>query len=228
MMEIERKLKALDRLYAVYDDYARTLDSACRMHCHACCTTHVTLTTLEAYKICTALPPGERQKLFDRIRAASDLKRFRPATTTNALAELCAADADLPSEPDESTRSKCPLLTDGLCTVYAWRPFNCRCLISRAPCAENGYADMDEAAVAVNTVFLQTVEHVDADGCSGNLLDVLAVLSAEEAFAAYAGGALHCSGNGLIANRPMKVLMVPPDYRRQIEPILQRLRAIRV
>jgi hypothetical protein len=228
MMEIERKLKALDRIYAVYDEYARTLASACRMHCHTCCTTHVTLTTLEAYKICTALPPGEREKRFDRIRAASDLKRFRPTTTTNALAELCAADADLPPEPDESTRSQCPLLAAELCTIYAWRPFNCRCLISRTPCAESGYADMDEAEVAVNTIFLQTIEHVDADGCSGNLLDLLEVLADEDRRAAYAGGTLHCSGNGLIANRPMKVLMVPPEYRRQIEPILQRLRGIRV
>lgn len=227
-MVIERKLMALDRIYAVYDDYARTLDTACRLHCHACCTTHVTLTTLEAYKICTALPPSEREKLFERIRAAAHLKRFRPTTTTNALAELCAADADLPPEPDESIRTKCPLLADELCTIYAWRPFNCRCLFSRTPCAEGGYADMSEAVVAVNTVFLQTFEHVDADGCSGNLLDVLAVLADEETRANYAGGGLHCSGNGLIANRPLKVLMVPPDYRRQIEPILQRLREIRV
>jgi hypothetical protein len=87
---------------------------------------------------------------------------------------------------------------------------------------------MSEAVVAVNTVFLQTVEHVDADGCSGNLLDVLAVLADEETRANYAGGGLHCSGNGLIANRPLKVLMVPPDCRKQIEPILQRLREIRV
>mgnify|MGYP001600227260 FL=1 len=87
---------------------------------------------------------------------------------------------------------------------------------------------MDEALVAVNTLFLQTVEHVDADGCSGNLLDVLDVLADDETRAAYAAGSLRCSGNGLIANRPMSVMMVPPEHRHQIEPILQRLRAIRV
>jgi hypothetical protein len=87
---------------------------------------------------------------------------------------------------------------------------------------------MDEAVVAVNTLFLQTVEHVDAEGCSGNLLDVLDVLASEEKRAAYAGGVLHCTGNGLIPNRPIKVLMVPPEHRQRIEPILQRLKAIRV
>jgi len=227
-MEIERKLKALDRIYAVYDDFVRTQPTACKMHCQECCTTHVALTTLEAYKICETLPPGECQKLYSRIRAASDLKRFRPTTTTNVLAELCAADEDLPAEPDEATRAKCPLLAEELCSIYALRPFNCRCFISRTPCAESGYADVDAALVAVNTLFLQTVEHVDADGCSGNLLDVLMVLAEEETRAAYSSGALHCSGKGLIANRPMRVLMVPPEHRQRIEPMLQRLRAIRV
>jgi Fe-S-cluster containining protein len=227
-MEIERKLKALDRIYAVYDDFIRTQTTACKMHCHACCTAHVTLTTLEAYKICETLPPGERQGLFNRVRAAADVKRFQPSTTTNALAELCAADGDLPEEPDEAGRGNCPLLAEELCSIYALRPFNCRCFISRTPCSESGFADMDEVLVAVNTLFLQTVEHVDADGCSGNLLDVLDVLASEEKRAHYASGSFHCTENGLIANRPMRVLMVPPEHRQRIDPILQRLRAIRV
>lgn len=227
-MQIERKLEALDRIYAVYDDFVRTQTIACKMHCHACCTTRVSLTTLEAYKICKTLPSGECQRLFNRIRAAADVERFRPTTTTNALAELCAADGDLPEEPDEAGRSKCPLLAEELCSIYALRPFNCRCFVSRTLCSESGFADMDEALVAVNTLFLQTVEHVDADGCSGSLLDVLMVLAKEETRAAYCSGALHCSAEGLVANRPMQVLMVPPEHRQQIEPILQRLRAIRV
>jgi hypothetical protein len=227
-MEIDRKLKALDRIYAVYDEFIRTRETACQKHCHQCCSTHVTLTTLEAYKICATLPPGEREKMFRQVRAASALKRFQPAVTTNALAELCAKDEDLPAENEASADEECPLLTEELCSIYALRPFNCRCFISRTPCGEQGFADVDEAALAVNTLFLQTVEHVDADGCSGNLLDVLAVLASEENRKAYAGGALHCTGNGLIANRPMKVLMLPPEQRERIAPILNKLRAIRI
>jgi len=227
-MEIDRKLKALDRIYAVYDGFIRTRETACKMHCHQCCTTHVTLTTLEAYKICNTLPPGEREKLFRRVREASGLKRFQPAVTTNALAELCAEDVDLPAENEAPANEKCPLLAEDLCSIYALRPFNCRCFISRTPCGGKGYADVDEAVLAVNTLFLQTVEHVDADGCSGNLLDVLEVLASEEKRTAYAGGALHCTGNGLIANRPLKVLMLPPEQREAIEPIMRKLKAIRI
>ncbi|MGE5256122.1 MAG: YkgJ family cysteine cluster protein [Hyphomicrobiales bacterium] len=227
-MEIERKLKALDRIFAVYDDFVRTQDSACQRHCHQCCTTRVSLTTLETYKICHTLPAGEHEKLFRRVREASGLKRFRPALTTNALAELCAQDDDLPPESEEFTSEECPLLAEDLCTIYALRPFNCRCFISRVPCAEKGFADVGEEVLAVNTLFLQTIEHLDADGCSGNLLDVLEVLASEEKRAAYAAGSLHCTGNGLIANRPMKVLMLPPEHREKIDPIMRKLRDIKV
>jgi len=227
-MEIERKLKALDRIFAVYDEFVRTQDSACKMHCHQCCTTRVSLTTVEAYKICETLPAGEREKLFNRLREASGLKRFRPAVTTNALAELCAEDEDLPPENEESTGEKCPLLAEDLCLIYALRPFNCRCFISRVACAEKGFADIGGEVLAVNTLFLQTIEHLDADGCSGNLLDVLEVLASEERRASYAAGSLHCTGSGLIANRRMKVLMLPPEHREKIDPILSKLKAIRV
>lgn len=227
-MDIERKLKALDRIYAVYDEFVRSLDTACKPQCHQCCTTHVTSTTLEAYKIGEALPPGEREKLFRRIREASGLKRFRPAVTTNALAELCAKDEDLPAETDEPVGDKCPLLVEDLCSIYALRPFNCRCFISRTACEGKGYADVADAVLAVNTLFLQTVEHVDAEGCSGNLLDVLDVLASDEKRRVYGIGALHCTANGLIANCAMRVLMLPPEHREKIEPILKKLRQIRI
>ena len=227
-MEIERKLNALDRIYAVYDEFIRTQPTACRMYCHRCCTTHVTVTSLEAYKIFETLPSGEREKLLRRVNEASELKRFQPVVTTNTLAELCAADQEPPAENETFTNDTCPLLIHDLCSIYALRPFNCRCFISRTPCEKKGYADVDEAVLAVNTIFLQTIEHVDADGCSGNLLDVLKVLADEEKRNAYAVGRLHCSGNGLIANRPLKVLMAPPEQRETIEPIARKLRGIRV
>jgi hypothetical protein len=198
------------------------------MHCHRCCTTRVSLTTLEGYRICATLPPGERDKLLRKVCEASAPHRFRPALTTNTLAELCARDEDLPPENDAPAGETCPLLAEDLCSIYAIRPFNCRCFISRVPCAEKGYADVGEAVIAVNTLFLQTIEHLDADGCSGNLLDVLAVLASEEKRSSYADGFLNCTGCGLVANRPMTVLMLAPEHRDQIDPIMRKLREIRV
>ena len=47
-MKIERKLKALRQVLALYDELAGALETACRPGCSRCCTDRVTLTTLEA------------------------------------------------------------------------------------------------------------------------------------------------------------------------------------
>ena len=50
-MNLDNKSAALDRINRVYEDYVTGLDLACRKNCCHCCTTHVTMTTLEAYQI---------------------------------------------------------------------------------------------------------------------------------------------------------------------------------
>ncbi|MFO7708070.1 MAG: hypothetical protein R6V84_07835 [Desulfobacterales bacterium] len=227
-MEVGRKLKALEAVCAVYDEFARTQARACSPRCTTCCTTHVTVTTLEAFKIRAALFPGEWSRLSERLSARAGIKRLRPRLTTNALATLCAEGGDPPPENEEASPVSCPLLAEDLCSIYALRPFNCRCFISRLPCTQKGTAEVDEFVLSLNTVFLQTIEHLDSDGCSGNLLDVLAVMADEPKQAAYAAGALTCSAAGLIANRPIRVLMLPPEHRARIEPFLRKLREIRV
>jgi hypothetical protein len=227
-MEIERKLKALDAVYAVYDTFARTQVTACSPRCTTCCTTHVTATTLEAYKIKATLPPGEWDRLSRRLAGAAAPDRFRPQVTTNGLAAICAAGGEPPAENGEILPATCPLLLDGLCSVYILRPFHCRCFVSRTPCAAGGSADVEEFVLSLNTVFLQTIEHLDADGCSGNLLDVLAVMAVSEKRDTYAAGALDCTENGLVANHPLRTLMLPVEHRARMEPILAQLRGIRV
>ena len=74
---------------------------------------------------------------------------------------------------------------------------------------------------------LQTIEHLDADGCSGNLLDVLKVMSGEDNRQAFQQGKLNCESSQLIVNQPLKVLMIPPEHRSRMAPILQSLREIR-
>jgi hypothetical protein len=91
-----------------------------------------------------------------------------------------------------------------------------------------GCAEVDEATVAVNTLFLQTIEHLDARGCSGYLPDVVAVLADPERSRAYREGALGCTDCGLAPNRPLRVLMVPPEHRARIDPLVARLSKIRV
>jgi hypothetical protein len=219
---IERKLKALRQVLAIYDEFAGTLESACRPGCSRCCTDRVAVTTLEAHALLGTLPAEQ----VERLILASGARPAGTVLTTNALAELCAEGRE-PPEAGEAPAGVCALLSGDRCPIYPLRPFNCRCFVSRVPCAEQGCAEVDEATVAVNTIFLQTIEHLDAGGCTGYLPDVVAVLADSARARAYREGALDCEACGLVPNRPLRVLMVPPEHRGRIDPLVARLRAIR-
>jgi Fe-S-cluster containining protein len=221
---LTKKLEALSRIYEIYEGFHRTLDLACGKKCAHCCTTNVTMTTLEGYKIVTDLVASGRRQVIDALGQLSDIRRFQPLLTTNRMAELCAADARVPEEDMAEEWQDCSLLNDSLCRIYDLRPFGCRCFVSRQNCGETGYADIDDFTASVNTVFLQVIEHLDAEGCSGNLIDVLKFMASDDGRQAYGSGGLNCENSGLIVNWELKVLMIPPEHRERIEPILEQLR----
>jgi Fe-S-cluster containining protein len=226
-MDLSAKLAALEKIYEIYAEFTAPLDLACKKYCAHCCTTSVILTTVEGYKIFKMLEAESNIQRIDKIRQASFHKRFQPKITTNQLANLCAEGKEPPAE--ESTDWKnCPFLNDLQCPIYKARPFGCRCLVSRNECGEKGYAEMDDFVLSVNTIIMQAIEHLDENGCTGNLIDVLGVLVSEKNRQAYENNTLKCSTTGLIANQPLKVLMIPPEHRPKMEPILNSLRQIRI
>ena len=227
-MMLEKKLVALDQIYAVYDRFCATLSLACKKYCAHCCTSNVTLTTLEGYKIVNHLRATGRLDIVDGLKHLVGTTRYQPRVTINRLAELCAAEAKVPVEEIAAEWEECSLLVEEIRSIYDLRPFGCRCLVSRQNCAETGYADIDDFTLSVNTVFLQTIEHLDGDGCSGNLIDVLQAMTSEDNRRAYSENRLNCEANGLTVNWSLKVLMVPPEHRTKIEPILQELRNIKI
>jgi hypothetical protein len=164
---------------------------------------------------------------IEKMRPAAAQSHFKPKITTNQLANLCAQGLE-PPEEESSEWNPCPFLTDDLCTIYAVRPFGCRCLLSRHDCGTVGYADMEDYVLAVNTVFLQSIEHMDDNGCAGNLLDVLGVIASEKNRQAYENKTLDCPAVGLIANQPLNILMIPPEHRTKMEPVLRSLQEIHI
>jgi len=225
-MKIKTKLEALNRVFEIYDAFSSTLDLACKEKCAHCCTTNVTMTTLEGYKIVDDLIASGKLDVIDRFKEMEEMPRFQPLLTTNRMAELCAADAKVPQEDSADKWPACTLLTGSLCTIYDLRPFGCRCFISRQNCGETGYANIDDFTASVNTVFLQVIEHLDAEGCSGNLIDVLKFMASADNRRGYLEGKMNCENGGLIVNWELKVLMIPPEHRERIEPLLQQLREI--
>jgi hypothetical protein len=75
---------------------------------------------------------------------------------------------------------------------------------------------------------LQVIEHIDASGFSGNLADILMFLATKENRRAHEANALKFPNAPLISNLPIKVLMIPPEHRMHIQPILNALNNINV
>jgi hypothetical protein len=222
-MTIEQKLDLLNRIYGIYDAFARGLDVACRKYCAHCCTSNVSLTTLEGYRLVHSRETDHLEHLQQCLEPAFEKRVFRPLLTTNQIAELCRQGREIPEEASGDPAEICPLLEENACPVYSLRPFGCRCLVSRVPCRESGTAEMPDFVLTVNTVFLQMIEHLDATGCTGNLADVLLCLLSADNRQAYREGRLSCSATGLIGNHPLTVLMVPPEHRNRLQPILGAL-----
>ena len=228
MSVISSKLKILDQIYAIYDEFTESLDLACRKYCDHCCTSGVILTTLEGYKIVDGLNPLSAEGVIGEIRLALEIDRFRPRITTNRLAKLYADGIDVQEDNVGSPIPSCTILSEHLCPIYELRPFGCRCLVSRHNCGSIGYAEVDDFVLSVNTVFLQTIEHVDAGGCSGNLIDILWTMADGKKREDYCNLALHCSANRLIPNEQLEVIMIPPEHRKKMEPILEKLQQISI
>lgn len=222
-----RYLRALQALYRIHDGLIEPRNLACTKGCSTCCTRQVTLTSLEGFYILESLEQGARQTALERIHGQKHLKHGIPGLTINGMAELCRKGEDVPDEDSDPAWGPCPLLDDGLCTVYPFRPFACRCMVSDSPCGESGLADMGAFLMTVSNVFMQYLEHLDQKGLTANLSDLLPALAEAETYAAYRlTGSMDARGLGFLKNLPLSVLMVPPEHRDRLRPILDDLQKI--
>ena len=225
-MDLNSKLAVLDQICRIYDEFVAKLDMACKKYCAVCCTRNVTMTTLEGYLIVTHMISNGKSGLFENIERAIPKRRFQPRTTTNRLADLCMKGEDPPVEIHENSDGSCPLLKDNLCPIYQVRPFGCRCFVSKKDCRKQGYAEVDSFILTVNNLFLQFIEHVDSQGFSGNLIDVLKFMASKKNRHNYKRNTLDNPDTGLIPNLKITVLMIPPEHRVKIKPILKDLQSI--
>lgn len=226
-MNLNSKLAVLDQIYRVYDEFVANLQIACKKYCAGCCTCNVTMTTLEGYFMAKHMISYGKSSLFENIERAIPKRRFQPKTTTNRLADLCMKGEDPLEEKHENLNESCPLLKDNLCPIYPVRPFGCRCFVSKKDCRKQGYAEVDPFILSVNNLFLQFIEHVDSQGFSGNLIDVLKFMASKKNRHNYKMNRPENPDTGLIPNLKIKVLMIPPEHRVKIKPILNALRRIK-
>ena len=222
-MNVEQRLNVLKKIYGLYDDASRHLDVACKKYCAACCTPNVTMTTLEGYLIAEHMISNGQADLFENIQAKRSKNRFKPQITTNRLADLCMRGDDPPEEEKKHSNKSCPVLKDNLCPIYEVRPFGCRCFISKHDCSKAGYAEVDPFVMTLNTMFMQFVEQIDFMGFSGNFADVLLLMASNESRNNYKKNILKHPCADFVSNLKIKVLMVPPEHRVKVKPVLDAL-----
>jgi Fe-S-cluster containining protein len=213
----------LNHIYQLYDQVMKSETLACGPGCAGCCTCNVTLTSLEARLMIDTLPLSRRRVIHTTIIQRLPAKRYLPKISTNRFARLCMEDADLPEEENDPAWGQCPLLENDRCTVYDFRPFGCRAMVSKTDCRKTGSAQMPPWVLTVSNVFLQAIEHLDQDGYSGNLSDMLLALTGSE-ITHHGKQNHHLKDKSLfVKNEPISCLMIPPDHRAQMAPIVRNL-----
>jgi Fe-S-cluster containining protein len=226
-MDLDLRLELLDQLYAIYGDFIRRQPLACTKGCSQCCTCNLTVTTLEGEYLLRRLSPQQHGRVLQRLAASAERPRYRPTVTLNRLADICAKGEDPPEEENDPDWGACPLLKEDLCPLYDLRPFGCRCMVSRHDCRKTAYAEIDPLVLTAGDLFLQHIEHIDAKGYSGNFSDILLFLDQPEAGDHYRQGQLGPPPEGLLANQPLFTLMIPPEHREAVAPLLKAIRGIR-
>lgn len=222
-MDRAMRLAVLRQWFELYTDFMATVEVACARQCAACCTCNVTCTTLEAELIYDHLTVnGGLERLAPRIAGVSS-HRFQPAVTTNEMVALCLKGGALPEETNDPGAGICPWLESDACTIYPVRPFGCRAMCSTEECTAHGEAVMPPLVLSVNNVMLQYVEALDRPGGTGNLADVLSFLSSEQKPGTGADRVVSPISPPLLANRPFPALMIPPEHRQAMAPLLKAI-----
>lgn len=216
----------LKKIYSLYHEtiYEADMDPVCREKCASCCTCNVTLTRLETEFIVNSLSFQGKKDLENRIQQKFPERRYIPKMTTNGFARLCMENKDIPKEENDPAFGTCPLLEDDLCSIYESRPFGCRALTSEILCGQEGYARVPPLVLTFNTLFLQVIEHLDQNGFSGNLSDMLPAVLSETALT----DMIHRfddAGNKrlFVHNEKIPVLMVPPEHQKMLKPLTGKL-----
>jgi Fe-S-cluster containining protein len=222
-MDTAAQVTALEAVYSFYDQFLEGFSFACRPGCHVCCTTNVTATSLETVHLMQSDCLADSSPIERVLLCVDGQPLYRPSLTTNQVAAFCLRKEDVPHDAGYHRPGTCPFVAqDGLCTVYEHRPFACRAMSSRTACTPGGEADMEPFLVTINLALYQVIEHLDREGISGNLLDVLRHLAAgQDVRPAVAG-------MRLLKNHGLPGFLVPPEEQGRFRAFIRRLGASRV
>ncbi len=223
-MSISDKINALNHLFHVLEEIHVDKAPFCHRGCSACCTQKVTMTTLEGYFLYDYLIQNNRDQTISYSFSPRQ-KHQSPNSTINTWAKRCAENNEQgePNLTADTPLGVCPWLAEQHCSIYPARPLACRIMVSQKDCRISGMAHMEPFDVTLNHVMMQFVEHIDQHGLTGQMGDVMTYLSRDDHRHSYKTTGTLVGPKGLLQNQPLTVLMVPPEHRRMIGPILKKL-----
>jgi Fe-S-cluster containining protein len=211
-------IEKLKKMYHLYEKALADTHVVCRQGCSDCCTCNVVATSLEIRFLVGFMDSNGLANIKQRLEEKFPEKRYVPKMTTNQFAGYCVSGQEIPAEENDPDWGKCPFLEADCCTIYPARPFGCRSMLSQVYCKETGYAQVPPLALTITNIFLQYIEHLDHQGFSGNLSDMLALdLENPENFK---------KNQACIKNMKMAVLLVPPGHRSAVTPLLKQMTAL--
>ena len=139
------------------------------------------------------------------------------------MAQLCLQGRPLPDELNDPSAGGCPLIDNDICPIYEVRPFGCRAMLSTVTCDLGGEASMPPLILTVNNIVMQVIESLDRPGASGNMIDLLLFFSDPHRRRAYELQQDLPWPPPLVPNQSIPVLMVPPEHRKAVQPLLRAL-----
>jgi len=214
-MNDSNKFKVLTAIYSFYDLFLKDFSLACRKGCHVCCTVNIVATSIEAeYLLGSSFFDNPDPKKLLASMAMGSV--YRPSLSTNQIADFCLRQEEFPPDTGKHGEGTCPFLDrEGFCSVYERRPFACRAMSSTEVCQNGSEADMEPFLITVNLAIHQIIEHLDKEGVSGNLIDVLNKLVNNQ-------GINTDSSDSLVSNRALPGFLVSPDEQERFRAFMRR------
>lgn len=223
------KRQILEIIYTTFEKWSKRFDLACERGCAVCCTQDVLVTEPEAALLLDFIidEHGHRwlaEKLSgDRI--------YRPLSrTTNEYAASCLAGEEL-IDTDERRGGICPFLDEEICTVYAARPFSCRCFASTRVCRRESNALLPRKYLSAATAVSQIVEHLGQFSVWGNMSDVLYLLAPPTVAGSTMDrgqASLEIAASSCLTAQPLPGFLIEEDVADQVGSLLKMIFKSRV